>query len=206
MKKYEEKIKRIAKKLKFVYQDEQRGFGHAVYQAKDFAQGEPVLLLLGDTIYQSNTNVPCTRQLLNVYEQYGQDVVAVQGVPLTDVVNYGIFSGVWENKEETVLKVTGIEEKPDRIKAKDFLCVPSRKSAENYFAAFGAYVITEAVFDRLGDAIRENIVNAKGEVELTDALAYVCEKQGMLAFVPDGKSYDLGNAESYRKTVSEFGL
>lgn len=205
MKKYEEKIKTIAKKLKFVYQDEQRGFGHAVYQAKEFADGEPVLLLLGDTIYQSNTNVPCTRQLLNVYEQYGQDVIAVQGVPLTDVINYGIFGGVWENREETVLKVTGIEEKPDRIKAKDFLCVPSRKSTENYFAAFGAYVITEAVFDRLGNAIRDNIVNAKGEVELTDALAYVCEKQGMLAFVPDGRSYDLGNAESYRITVSEFG-
>lgn len=205
MKKYEEKIKRIAKKLKFVYQDEQRGFGHAVYQAKEFADGEPVLLLLGDTIYQSNTNVPCTRQLLNIYEQYGQDVVAVHGVPLTDVINYGIYGGVWENREETVLKVTGIEEKPDRIKAKDFLCVPSRKSTENYFAAFGAYVITEAVFDRLGHAIRDNIVNAKGEVELTDALAYVCEKQGMLAFVPDGRSYDLGNAESYRITVSEFG-
>lgn len=206
MKKYEEKIKTIAKKLKFVYQDEQRGFGHAVYQAKEFADGEPVLLLLGDTIYQSNTNVPCTRQLLNVYEQYGQDVVAVQEVPLTDVINYGIFCGVWENKEETVFKVTDIEEKPDRIKAKDFLCVPSRTNAENYFAAFGAYIITEAVFDRLGYAIRDNIVNAKGEIELTDALAYVCEKQGMLAFVPNGKSYDLGNAESYRITVSEFGL
>lgn len=206
MKKYEKKIKRIAKKLKFVYQDEQRGFGHAVYLAGDFAQGEPVLLLLGDTIYQSNTSIPCTRQLLNVYEQYGQDVVAVQRVPLTDVVNYGIFSGVWENKEETVLKVTDIAEKPDRIKAKDYLNVPSRKCAENYYAAFGAYVITAAIFDRLGDAIRNNIVNAKGEVELTDALAYVCEKQGMLAFVPDGKSYDLGNAESYRTTVSEFGL
>lgn len=205
MKKYEEKIKAIAKKLKFAYQDEQRGFGHAVYQAKEFADGEPVLLLLGDTIYQSNTNVPCTRQLLNIYEQYGQDVVAVHRVPLTDVINYGIYGGVWENREETVLKVTGIEEKPDCIKAKDFLCVPSRKSAENYFAAFGAYVITEAVFDRLGNAIRDNIVNAKGEVELTDALAYVCEKQGMLAFVPDGRSYDLGNAESYRITVSEFG-
>ena len=62
------------------------------------------------------------------------------------------------------------------------------------------------MFERLEYAIKNEIVNAKGEVELTDALEYVCEQQSMMAFVPDGKSYDLGNAEAYRTTVSEFGL
>lgn len=205
MKAYEEKIKKLSKKLCFVFQDEQKGFGHAVFQAKEFADGEPVLLLLGDTIYQSNTNIPCTKQLLDAYEQYGQDMVAIHAVPLKEVSNYGIFSGVWENKEESVLRITQIEEKPDCNKARDFLCVSSREKTENYFAAFGAYVITSAVFDRLECAIQDNAVNAKGEVELTDALSYVCDKQGMMAFIPDGKSYDLGNAEAYRTTVSEFG-
>ncbi len=205
MKAYEDKIIRISKKLRFVYQKEQKGFGHAVYQARSFAAGEPVLLLLGDTIYQSNTSEPCTKQLLNAYEQFGQPMVAVHNVPLQEVVHYGIFSGVWENREETVLKLTAIEEKPDCMKAKDFLSVSSKKNPENYFAAFGAYVITKDVFDRLDYAIQNNIVNDKGEVELTDALAYVCDKKGMMAFIPDGESYDLGNAEAYRTTVSEFG-
>ena len=62
------------------------------------------------------------------------------------------------------------------------------------------------MFERLEYAIRNRIVNAKDEVELTDALAYVCENQGMMAFIPDGKSYDLGNADAYRMTVTEFGL
>ena len=206
MKQYEDKIKRISRKLRFVYQEEQKGFGHAVYQARSFTNNEPVLLLLGDTIYQSNSNVPCTKQLIEAYEQYGQAMVAVHNVELKDVVHYGIFSGAWENKEETVLNLTTIAEKPSCEKAKDFLAVSSRKCPENYYAAFGAYVITKDVFERLEYAIRNEIVNSKGEVELTDALAYVCEQQGMMAFVPDGRSYDLGNAEAYRMTVSEFGV
>jgi UTP-glucose-1-phosphate uridylyltransferase len=132
-------------------------------------------------------------------------MVAVHNVPLEDVVHYGIFSGVWENKEETVLKLTNIAEKPDCIKARDFLSVPSSRNSENYFAAFGAYVITKEVFDRLEYAVHNHVFNEKGEIELTDALAYVCNQTGMMAFVPDGESYDLGNAEAYRTTVSEFG-
>lgn len=205
MKEYEGKIHRIAGKLHFVYQEEQKGFGHAVYQAMQFAGGEPALLLLGDTIYQSNTNIPCTEQLLEAYEQFGQPMVALQSVPLERVANYGIFSGVWENKEWTVLKVNRIEEKPTIEYAKDYLGMTSDKGKETYYAAFGAYVITKDVFDRLDYAIAHEIVNDKGEVELTDALGYVCEKQGMMACVIDGKSYDLGNAEAYRRTVSEFG-
>lgn len=205
MKAYEDKIRKISKKLRFVFQEEQKGFGHAVYQSRSFAAGEPVLLLLGDTIYQSNTNVACTRQLLDAYEQVGQAMVAVHAVALKDVVHYGIFSGVWENKEETILKLTAISEKPSCENAKDYLAVSSRKQAENYYAAFGAYVITKDVYDRLEYAVEREIVNDKGEVELTDALDYVRKEKGMMAFIPDGKSYDIGNAAAYRKTVTEFG-
>ena len=205
MKAYEKKIEKIASKIKFVYQEEQRGFGHAVYQAKDFANGDPTLLLLGDTIYESNTGVPCTQQLINAYEQYGRPMVAVNTVPLEQVGNHGIFAGNWENKEETILNLNRIEEKPNKIIAKEYLAVSNRKNPENYYAAFGSYIITDEIFNRLDTAIKENIVNAKGEVELTDALDFVRENAGMMAYVVDGTSYDLGNPEAYRRTVSEFG-
>ena len=205
MKNYEKKIERIAQKLTFVFQDEQKGFGHAVYQAKDFAAGESVLLLLGDTIYSSNSQVPCTVQLIDAYEKYGQDMVGVAPVPLEKVGNFGIFSGVWEDKEETVLKLTRIEEKPSVTLAKEFLGVSSRKDPENYFGAFGSYVITNEVFNRLEEAVNNNIVNSKGEVELTEALSYVAGNTGMYAYVVDGQSYDLGNPESYRQAVTMFG-
>lgn len=206
MQEYEKKIERIAKKLRFVYQDEQKGFGHAVYQARQFAGEDPVLLLLGDTIYSSNTSVPCTKQLIDAYEKYGQAMLAVQSVPLQDVGNYGIFAGTWEDKEQKVMKITRIEEKPSIEKAEDYLSVATRKSGSNYFAAFGAYIINNDVFTRLDEMVAGEIVNAKGEVELTDALKYVCEKYGMMAYVPDGESFDLGNATAYRDTVTRFGL
>ncbi len=205
MKAYEKKIGRIAQKLTFVYQDEQKGFGHAVYQAKEFAQGESILLLLGDTIYSSNSQIPCTVQLIDAYEKYGQDMVAVAPVPLDKVGNFGIFSGVWEDKEETILKLTRIEEKPSPTLAREYLSVSSRKNPENYYGAFGSYIITNEVFNRLSEAVDNNIVNSKGEVELTDALSYVARNTGMYAYVVDGVSYDLGNPEAYRQAVAMFG-
>jgi len=205
MQEYEKKIERIAKKLRFVYQDEQKGFGHAVYQAKQFAGDDTVLLLLGDTIYSSNTAVPCTKQLIDAYEKYGQAMLAVQSVPLQDVSNYGIFAGTWEDSDQRVMKITRIEEKPSIEKAEDYLSVATRTSKNNYYAAFGAYIINHDVFARLDEMVTGEIVNAKGEVELTDALKYVCEKYGMMAYVPDGESFDLGNAVAYRDTVTRFG-
>ena len=206
MKKYEDRIQRIIKKIQFAYQNEPKGFGHAVFQASDFAGDDPVLLLLGDTIYNSNSSAPCTQQLVNAYEMYGCPTIALQNVKLDEVCNYGIFSGDWEDQEETTLRCRKIMEKPNSAVAKDYLSVPSKKNAENYYAAFGAYVLTKEIFDRLDYAIANNIVNSKGEVELTDALAYISENRTLIGYVIDGKSYDLGNAEAYRKTVSEFGL
>lgn len=204
MQAYEDKIHRIAGKLSFCVQEEQLGFGHAVYQCMEFAAGEPVLLLLGDTIYQSNTAVPCTKQLLDAYRRYGLSMVAVHKVPLQDVVHYGIFSGVWEDRDETTLRLTHIAEKPQCEYAKDFLSVSDRESPENYYAAFGAYILTRDVFDRLDEMVRGDI-RSQGEIQLTDALSYVREKAGMMGFVPDGKSFDIGNAAAYRHTVTNFG-
>ncbi len=205
MKAYEDRIRRIAGKLKFRIQEEQLGFGHAVYQCKEYAGDEPVMLLLGDTIYQSKTSVPCTKQLLEAYRKYGLSMIAVHSVPLQDVVHYGIFAGVWEDKAETTLRLTTIAEKPTCEYAKDFMSVSNQESGENYYAAFGAYILTKEVFGRLEEMVQQN-VRSGGEIQLTDALQYVQQKFGMMAFVPDGESYDIGNAVAYRKTVAHFGL
>ncbi len=204
MRAYEDKIRRIAGKLKFQVQEEQLGFGHAVYQCRDFAAGEPVMLLLGDTIYQSNSGVPCTAQLLEAYRRYGLSMVALHKIALDQVMHYGIFAGTWENKEQTVMQIMQIAEKPKPEYAKDFLSVPDVSAPENYYAAFGAYILTQEVFERLGEMVSAHAPD-DGEIRLTDALAYVREHSGMMGVVPDGESFDIGNAEAYRDTVSRFG-
>ena len=204
MQEYEDKIRRIGLKIDFCIQEEQLGFGHAVYQCREFAGGEPVLLLLGDTIYQSHTSVPCTQQLMDAYEKYGQTMISVHPVPLEDVVHYGIFAGVWEDKEQTVLKINRMAEKPTCEYAKDFLTVSDKKRIDNYYAAFGAYIILEDVFDRLEEMIRQDIREGN-EVQLTGALEYVMKNNGVMAFVPDGESFDIGSAAAYKKAVSRFG-
>ncbi|MBD5468098.1 MAG: GHMP kinase [Lachnospiraceae bacterium] len=205
MQAYEDKIRRIAGKLTFQVQKEQLGFGHAVYQCKEYAAGEPVMLLLGDTIYQSNTGVPCTGQLLEAYRRYGLPMVALHKVPLAQVVHYGIFAGTWDDKEQTIMQLTRIAEKPRCEYAKDFLSVADRSAPDNYYAAFGAYILTHEVFERLEEMVSGH-ASGDGEIQLTDALADVRKKQGMMGFVPDGESFDIGNAEAYRDTVSRFGL
>ena len=93
MKNYEDSLRQISSKLTFLYQKEQKGFGHAVYQAREFTEGESVLLLLGDTIYRSNTETPCIRQLLDVYDTYGKAMIAVHEISSSDVATYGVFAG-----------------------------------------------------------------------------------------------------------------
>lgn len=204
MQEYEKKIRKIGEKIQFCIQEEQLGFGHAVYQCREFTEGEPILLLLGDTIYQSHTSIPCTRQLMDAYEKYGRAMVAVHNVPLGDVEHYGIFAGVWEDREQTVLKLNRIAEKPTCEYAKDYLTVSDKNRADNYYAAFGAYILMQDVFDRLGEMIKQDMREGN-EVQLTSALEYVMKNSGMMAFVPDGESFDIGSAAAYRKTISRFG-
>lgn len=206
MKNYELKIQKIAQKLTFAYQDEPLGFGHAVYQSKNFAGNDPVLLLLGDTIYESDTEFPCTKQLIDNYDKSGLPMIGLVKINLDMVNTYGVFSGNWLNNYEDIMQITKVYEKPTPEYAKQNLCTKKADDSENYYGAFGCYIITKDVFDRLGYAIENNIVNSKKEIELTEALEFVQKNKGMLGFVPKGKSYDLGNSKAYRNAISNFGL
>ncbi len=205
MKRYEDKFRRIGEKISFVLQTEQKGFGHAVFQAQKFAGDDPVMLLLGDTIYKSHTDVPCTKQLMKVFDLYGKPVVAVHEIPLADVSNYGIFAGAWEDKENKVIDIDRIYEKPTPQYAEDYLRVIKEDGSETYLAAFGAYILTADIFAELSSMCRKHKENEdKGEVELTAALEHVMKSNGMLAFAPDGESFDMGNVNAYRKTFISF--
>lgn len=203
MQEYENRIHAIGKKLRFVYQKEKRGFGHAVYQAVEFVNNEPALLLLGDTLYRSDSNKPCALQMIELYEQYNKLLVSIHPIPLAEVSHYGILSGTWEDKNETILNVSQMHEKPKASYAEEFLGVNGKDGAKRYLSVFGQYILTPEVFNQL----RTDMVNAndpKKEIELTVALDKVREKYGMLGVMLHGRMFDMGNYDAFMNCVSDY--
>ena len=203
--KSEEQIERIRQKITFVYQKERKGFGHAVWLARQFANDEPVLLLLGDFVYRSNSGISCCKQIMEAYKDCGRTLVSIIDVPISKVPHYGILHGVWEDESESLMKVDRMVEKPTDDYAKEFLGVSDKQGDIKYYATFGQYVLTSEVFNELDHQIKKKEEHDDGhEFGLTSALDAVRDKYGMYAFLPDGKSYDIGLPDAYRQTMWEF--
>lgn len=204
---YENHILDIGKRLHYVYQREKRGFGHAVYQAADFTHNEPVLLMLGDTLYRSTSNKPCALQLIEQYERYNRLIVGLYPVPLNTVSHFGIMSGVWENKECSVLSVSTLYEKPKASYAEEFLSVKNNiTGAKEYCSVFGQYILTPEVFHQLEADIKK--ADAEGdhvrEIELTSALEEVRQKIGMMGVRLQGERFDMGNPAALTDTIMQY--
>lgn len=204
---YENHILDIGKRLHYVYQREKRGFGHAVYQAADFTHNEPVLLMLGDTLYRSTSNKPCALQLIEQYERYNRLIVGLYPVPLNTVSHFGIMSGVWENKECSVLSVSTLYEKPKASYAEEFLSVKNNiTGAKEYCSVFGQYILTPEVFHQLEADIKK--ADAEGdhvrEIELTSALEEVRQKNGMMGVRLQGERFDMGNPAALTDTIMQY--
>ena len=203
---YENRILDIGKRLHYVYQHEKRGFGHAVYQTAEFAAGEPVLLLLGDTLYRSQSNKPCALQMIEEYERYNQLMISIHTVPLAEVSHYGILSGVWEDKDRTILNVSVMQEKPKASYAEEFLGVRNAAGEKEYYSVFGQYILTPEVYEQL--AVDISNADAEGnhtkEIELTSALEAVRQKSGMMGVRLAGTMYDMGNPAALRRCVESF--
>ena len=203
---YENRILDIGKRLHYVYQQEKRGFGHAVYQAAQFTHGEPVLLMLGDTLYRSTRNKPCALQLIEAYERFNKLTVGLYPVDLSTVSHFGIMSGVWEDKECTEMTVTALCEKPKASYAEEFLGVRNHKGEKEYCSVFGQYILTPEVFLQLEEDIRK--ADAEGdhvrEIELTSALDAVRKQTGMVGKRLHGERFDMGNPAALAETVAKY--
>lgn len=216
---YEDKIEEIRSKVTFIIQKERLGFGHAVWLARSFTQNEPVLLMLGDFLYKAGKDSPnCCRQVIDAFKECGRTLVSIHEVPLEKVVHYGILHGTWtaqaDNGDRTdpfaerIMDVDAMVEKPTDDFAEQYLGVLNSRKQRRYYATFGQYVLTPAVFEELEREIRAHDPGEDGgrEYGLTQALQCVLKTEGMSGFVPDGTSYDIGLPEEYRKTMIEYSL
>lgn len=185
-----EEIRKISDiKVHYVRQPYMRGLGDAILCAREFVDGEPFGVILGDDIVYTGNGEPALKQLMDRYYETGSTVVGCQVVPEEKVSAYGIIQG-----ERT--------ENPDLVKVVDMIEKPSIKEAPSRFAALGRYVITPEVFDIL----EQTKPGKGGEIQLTDALRVMAQCGNVYAYNFTGKRYDTGNKLGYLKAVVEFAL
>lgn len=172
--------------IHYIRQKEAKGLGHAIYCAKSFIGNEPFAVLLGDDIVDSE--VPCLKQMIDIYNEYKTTVLGVQTVQEEEVSKYGIVA--CREVDNRVYKVKDMVEKPDK------------EEAPSNVAILGRYIITPQIFKHL-----ENAKPGKGgEIQLTDALKSLITEEAMYAYDFIGKRYDVGNKLGFLQATVEFAL
>lgn len=162
------------------------GLGHAVLCAAPAIGDEPFAVLLGDDLIDSQ--VPCTRQLCDIYEQQGASVVGVMEVPVEDVSKYGIVGG----------KMLG----PKLMQVDRLVEKPSPKDAPSRFAIPGRYVLSPGIFE----CLRDTQPGKGGEIQLTDGLQLLAQREKLLAYQFDGDRYDTGDRLGFIDATLAFAL
>jgi UTP-glucose-1-phosphate uridylyltransferase/mevalonate kinase len=198
---YARRILEIGRRVSFVTQTTQEGFGHAVYCARQAVGNEPFLLMLGDHLYRSNRPESCAQQLLEAYQLHGTSIVGLRHTPEDQIANFGTVAGVWIEQNH-LLNITEFAEKPTIDYARLNLRVPGLPEGE-YFTIFGQYIIKPQLFDYLEENIKHN-VRERGEFQLTSALDRLRQEDGFHGLLMDGKRYDIGLPEYYLETLQTF--
>ncbi len=191
----------LGRRIKFITQTRQEGFGHAVYCAREFIGNEPFLLMLGDHLYRSNIDRTCVQQLMDAYQQHGTSVVGLRRTPEEEIAAFGTVAGVWI-EPENLLNITEFAEKPNIDYAHTHLLVPGLPEGE-YLTLFGQYIIKPQVFEYLEEHITNN-VREKGEFQLTSAIDRLRQEDGFHGLIVNGKRYDIGLPDHYLDTLKTF--
>lgn len=180
-----ERISNMAN-IYYIRQKEPKGLGHAIHCAKTFVGNEPFAVMLGDDVVDSE--VPCLKQLIDVYNEYKTTILGVQEVNKNDVDKYGIVAHKFI--EDRVYKVKDLVEKP------------KAEEAPSNIAILGRYIITPPIFDIL----EHTNPGAGGEIQLTDALKELLKSEAMYAYNFVGRRYDVGDKLGFLQATVEFAL
>ncbi len=198
---YSRYLEDLGSRITILLQEEQLGYGHAVFCAKDWVQDEPFLLMLGDHIYASDIEKSCASQVLDVYERVNQSIVGLTTMPAEIIHKAGCVTGVWQ-EFNSILSVAQLYEKPTIEYAKQHLRVEGM--AENEFLCiFGLYLLTPKIFDFLAEHINQNF-RERGEFQLTSCLEKLRQSEGMTGYLVKGKCFDIGLPDAYRQTMIDF--
>lgn len=185
---YENAAGSYAKRLSFCPQIEPRGYGHAVYSARNFTGNENYLLLVGDHLYASREANSCARQLIQVATGEACAVSAVQATHESKLPYYGTVGGRLVAGRQRVYQIENVMEKPTPTQAEQELIVPGLR-AGHYLCFFGMHVLTPTVTEILSELVHQS---AAQPIHLTGALVKLARRERYLAYEVEGRRYDIG--------------
>lgn len=171
----------------YTRQPEALGLGHAVLCARRLVGNEPFAVILADDLIHAD-GPSCLAQMVQVYETRRSSILAVQSIPPNETDKYGIIEGPSVNGNLT--KVAGIVEKPAPADAKSDLAV------------VGRYILNPAIFDLLLKTPK----GAGGEIQLTDAIAALLDREAVYGYRFNGKRFDCGSKLGYLQATVEYAL
>ncbi len=175
----------------YIRQREALGLGHAVLRAHAIVGTEPFAVVLSDDVIEAE--IPCLRQLLDVYEFFGSPVVALMEVPMDQISAYGVV-------DAEPVQHNGCRDRLYRIRS--MVEKPSRSEAPSNLAIIGRYVLTPEIFSSL-ESIEPGSL---GEIQLTDGLKHMLRSRPIYGYRFEGTRYDAGDKLGFLKATVEFAL
>jgi UTP--glucose-1-phosphate uridylyltransferase len=186
-----EEVRKISNLINFAYvrQGEPLGLGHAVLVTEELVGDEPFAVILGDDVIDADP--PALRQMIDVFQQVGGPVLAVERVPRDEISNYGVIA-----VDETTKLPRGV------YKVRDLVEKPPREEAPSDLAIIGRYILTPDIFRSL----RATGKDRTGEIQLTNGLRDLLKNRAIYACEISGTRHDTGNKLGFLKAVVYFAL
>lgn len=196
-------MRELGRCVRFVSQREQEGYGHAVFQSRDFAAGEPVLLCLGDHLFRGTPVSPYKEMTLMAKAASGRSVSAVNRIKAHELKGYGTIAGTRRSNNKRLIDVTLIIEKPDIETARQRLRVDNLGAGE-FLGWFGMHCLAPSIYDILEEMIRNNIRD-NGEFQLTRAQEIQRQREGYCALeMVSAERFDFGLPDDFVRSISGF--
>jgi len=174
--------------IAYVRQKEAMGLGHAVLMAKELVNNEPFAVLLADDVIDGQ--VPCLLQMIEMFEQTQSSILAIQQIDGPAISQYGVLDASPVNGNSRLYQVKNMVEKP------------RAEEAPSNLAIVGRYILTPAIFE----ALERTPLGAGGELQLTDAIRLLLQKEKVYGYRFEGKRHDAGDKLGFLKATVEFAL
>jgi UTP--glucose-1-phosphate uridylyltransferase len=185
-----DEIRKISNLLNvsYVRQGEPLGLGHAVLMTRTLVGDEPFAVILADDVIDADP--PALRQMIDVFEEVGGPVLAIEEVPRENVSSYGIIDAE--------------EVRPGVYRIRDLVEKPPQNEAPSNLAIIGRYILTPDIFPALEETAKE--MDRTGEIQLTNGLRRLLKSRPIYGCKIDGVRHDTGNKLGFLKAVVYFAL